>query len=183
MTAKPDSSVSAAALRRRLSPPGPVANSGAVFHGNHMMVGMALGFLFLSGTSLSQLLIMLCTGFRVQHSVGCRWQQLRSPAAAALPFAGNRTSLHVLCSAALTSRWSWHALRMGCASEASHETLAEINWPTHVAGGTRSFASTPAATAALVISLFPRFPVAPTDNRWHLQVRPYPQQLQVGARA
>ena len=32
-----------------MSPPGPVANSGAVFHGNHMMVGMALGFLFLSG--------------------------------------------------------------------------------------------------------------------------------------
>ena len=74
-----------AALRRRLSPPGPVANSGAVFHGNHMMVGMALGFLFLSG-------------------------------------------------------------------------------------GMRSFGSSKASTAALVISLFPRFPVAPTDNRWHLQV-------------
>ena len=63
-----------------------MANSGAVFHGNHMMVGMALGFLFLSG-------------------------------------------------------------------------------------GTRSFSSSLPATAALVISLFPRFPVAPTDNRWHLQAR------------
>ena len=75
-----------AALRRRLSPPGPVANSGAVFHGNHMMVAMALGFLFMSG-------------------------------------------------------------------------------------GLRSFGGSCAATAALVISLFPRFPVAPTDNRWHLQAR------------
>ena len=34
----------------------------------------------------------------------------------------------------------------------------------------RSFGSSKASTAALVISLFPRFPVAPTDNRWHLQV-------------
>ena len=38
-----------AALRRRPSPPGPVANSGAVFHGNHMMVGISLNFLFTSG--------------------------------------------------------------------------------------------------------------------------------------
>lgn len=38
-----------------------------------------------------------------------------------------------------------------------------------MSGGLRSFSSSKEATAALVISLFPRFPVAPTDNRWHLQ--------------
>ena len=74
-----------AALRKRLSPSGSVPNSGAVFHGNHMMIAMALGFLFMGGGNVT-----LCTSNQ--------------------------------------------------------------------------------AVAALLISLFPRFPVAPTDNRCHLQV-------------
>ncbi|KAK9796665.1 hypothetical protein WJX73_002436 [Symbiochloris irregularis] len=72
------------ALRKRLSPSGSVPNSGAVFHGNHMMIAMALGFLFMGGGNV---------------------------------------------------------------------TLSTSNQ----------------AVAALLISLFPRFPVAPTDNRCHLQ--------------
>ena len=37
------------------------------------------------------------------------------------------------------------------------------------AGG-RTFGTSKPAVAALVISLFPRFPLSPTDNRCHLQV-------------
>lgn len=38
-------------------------------------------------------------------------------------------------------------------------------------GGTSSFNSSKFSTAALVISIFPRFPLSPTDNRCHLQVQ------------
>ena len=40
-----------------------------------------------------------------------------------------------------------------------------------MAGGGATFSSSPQATAALVIALFPRFPHSPTDHRCHLQVR------------
>ena len=36
--------------------------------------------------------------------------------------------------------------------------------------GTRTFGTSNAAVAALVVSLFPRFPLSPTDHRCHLQV-------------
>ena len=39
-----------------------------------------------------------------------------------------------------------------------------------MAGGTSTFSTSPQATAALVIALFPRFPHSPTDHRCHLQV-------------
>ena len=39
-----------------------------------------------------------------------------------------------------------------------------------MAGGQATFSTTPPATAALVIALFPRFPHSPTDHRCHLQV-------------
>ncbi|KAL3162204.1 hypothetical protein ABBQ32_009910 [Trebouxia sp. C0010 RCD-2024] len=38
-----------------------------------------------------------------------------------------------------------------------------------MAGGQATFSTSPQATAALVISLFPRFPHSPTDHRCHLQ--------------
>lgn len=41
-----------------------------------------------------------------------------------------------------------------------------------MAGGGSTFSTSPQATAALVISLFPRFPHSPTDHRCHLQVKP-----------
>ena len=37
-------------------------------------------------------------------------------------------------------------------------------------GGSASFSSSKEATAALVVSLFPKFPLSPTDNRSHIQV-------------
>lgn len=40
-----------------------------------------------------------------------------------------------------------------------------------MAGGAATFSTSPHATAALVIALFPRFPHSPTDHRCHLQVR------------
>ena len=45
-----------------------------------------------------------------------------------------------------------------------------------MAGGTSTFSTSPQATAALVISLFPRFPHSPTDHRCHLQVWPLHSQ-------
>ena len=39
-----------------------------------------------------------------------------------------------------------------------------------MAGGAATFSTSPQATAALVIALFPRFPHSPTDHRCHLQV-------------
>jgi len=39
-----------------------------------------------------------------------------------------------------------------------------------MAGGGATFSTSPQATAALVIALFPRFPHSPTDHRCHLQV-------------
>ncbi len=36
--------------------------------------------------------------------------------------------------------------------------------------GSRTFNSSSSSVAALVISLFPRFPLSPSDNRCHLQV-------------
>ena len=38
-------------------------------------------------------------------------------------------------------------------------------------GGTRTFSTDNNAVAALVISLYPRFPLTPIDQRGHLQVR------------
>ena len=40
-----------------------------------------------------------------------------------------------------------------------------------MSGGSSTFSTSPEATAALVISLFPRFPHSPTDHRCHLQVQ------------
>ena len=37
--------------------------------------------------------------------------------------------------------------------------------------GSRTFNTSKPSVAALVISLFPRFPLSPSDNRCHLQVR------------
>ena len=37
-------------------------------------------------------------------------------------------------------------------------------------GGSASFSGSKEATAALVVSLFPKFPLSPTDNRSHIQV-------------
>lgn len=42
-----------------------------------------------------------------------------------------------------------------------------------MAGGRATFSTSPQATAALVIALFPRFPHSPTDHRCHLQVSPH----------
>ena len=49
-----------------------------------------------------------------------------------------------------------------------------------MAGGGATFSTSPQATAALVIALFPRFPHSPTDHRCHLQVRLLQQHLYKG---
>ena len=114
-----------------------MANSGAVFHGNHMMVGMSLGFLFMSGG-------------------------LRSFASSKAATAALVISLFPRFPVAPTDN-RWHLQ----ASAPSVHIPQVINLPE--SAPLCSLASWKAATAALVISLFPRFPVAPTDSCWHLQ--------------
>ena len=79
-------------------------------------------------------------------------------------------------------------------SQGAQNTAGAVFFGNHIAtsmalgflfygAGTRTFGTSKASVAALVISLFPRLPLSPTDNRCHLQVCPFPpsQLAQISA--
>ena len=57
------------------------------------------------------------------------------------------------------------------ANFASHAAVSMALGFLFLGGGGRTFATDNASVAALVVSLFPRFPMSPTDQRCHLQAR------------
>lgn len=57
---------------------------------------------------------------------------------------------------------------------ASHAAVSMALGFLFLGGGGRTFATDNASVAALVVSLFPRFPMSPIDQRCHLQARLMP---------
>jgi hypothetical protein len=58
------------------------------------------------------------------------------------------------------------------ANYASHAAVSMALGFLFLGGGARTFGTDDASVAALVVALFPRFPMSPTDQRCHLQARP-----------
>jgi len=56
------------------------------------------------------------------------------------------------------------------ANYASHAAVSMALGFLFLGGGGRTFGTDDASVAALVVALFPRFPMSPTDQRCHLQV-------------
>ena len=82
----------------------------------------------------------------------------------ALPSAGLRKRL---CPVAPNSSVSAGA----AVNFSSHAAVAMALGFLFLGGGGHTFSTDNASVAALVIALFPRFPMSPTDQRCHLQAR------------